>query len=799
MRKYNIFTIALLLFSMVGFVYAQGVIENPSIGDITTTNPITMKQQGTTPSNPISGYNKIYMKSDDKLYRLTSSGTEAEITSSALWSTIVENKHDYNVDGTRTDTYTADGSIAYPYKTIVAALTAINVDAAAHAAAGHYELTNYSINIAPGTYSDNLTFTNYKYMKVYAPAGGVFITGTITSTQTQQSGDYYSRLEFVGASGMRTEKGPALKLAGNITATRNNDSLTYISFSGCWITGNQLYDTDGTFVLHFNNSRVAGTIDTGTFSDADSAVLIETTGWNEFAGAITDKVSFYNVDNVEFYGVINTTPIFDSRITNSRFGAAVTINAKNLYIDAKSYKSLVAQTETLTGATVIPLEDVLPSATEVKIPNSVEIGSTTAGKNLTVYATRTSIHTFDAANWNEDGATWTMTGTGPLVHVNGNTTTVTATNTEAIVAGTTYRVTITGTGGGGTATYTLGGVYGTTIASSGAIAIEDFITASTTASMIITPASASTISITSITIEKLTDNTGDVTVGGNLKVRSQILAINYAGSTQYPQYSFLGSEQYGFGLYSASSMGFYFAKSIKHYFTVDTFAVLSDTGTLQLGASQDVRLYRDGAADTLAQRRTTNQQIYRLYNTYTDASDYERGVLTGVQGASINLTAETAGTGGDNLDIILTPAGTGSTKVKGPLVKMSSTTNTGGGLARNIAEATGTPSGTTTYFDITLSIPTGSILQGCQLRVDTALTAGETWSAAFNGGSSTSLAGAGQAVAKNTKVNTLVTPEITTNTTNVRVTRDSGNFTNAAGVIRAVCYYESLVALSDNP
>lgn len=86
MRKYNIFTIALLLFSMVGFVYAQGVIENPTIGDITTTNPITMKQQGTTPSNPISGYNKIYMKSDGLMYKLNSTGTEAGIASGTLVS-----------------------------------------------------------------------------------------------------------------------------------------------------------------------------------------------------------------------------------------------------------------------------------------------------------------------------------------------------------------------------------------------------------------------------------------------------------------------------------------------------------------------------------------------------------------------------------------------------------------------------------------------------------------------------------------------------------------------------------------
>lgn len=280
-----------------------------------------------------------------------SQGGTGTLTSSA--------NHIIYVDGDRTDTYTADGTKDRPYKTILLATTAINTDAAVHAAAGHYELTNYSVEIAPGTYTGNLALTNYKCLRFIAPAGGVFITGTITSTQTQQSGDYYSRLEFIGCSGTRAEKGPALKIAGNFTATRNNDSLTYIVFDGCWITGNQLYDTDGTFVVSFRNSRIAGTIDTGTFTDADSAVLIETTGWTEFAGAITDKVSFYNVDNAEFYGAISITPIFDCRITNSRFGSTISIVAsKNLYVDTVSLKAIVDRTPTLTGMTIVYLDQV---------------------------------------------------------------------------------------------------------------------------------------------------------------------------------------------------------------------------------------------------------------------------------------------------------------------------------------------------------------------------------------------------------------------------------------------------------
>lgn len=123
--------------------------------------------------------------------------------------------------------------------------------------------------------------------------------------------------------------------------------------------------------------------------------------------------------------------------------------------------------------------------------------------------------------------------------------------------------------------------------------------------------------------------------------------------------------------------------------------------------------------------------------------------------------------------------------------------NYGGGLKRTTAQAYASPSGTTTTFDIATNVPSGVRLVGCQLRVDTALTEGETWSAAFTGGSSTSIAGTGQDVAKNTKVNWLAVDQITSNVTNVRITRDAGNFTNDVGVIRAIVYYEELTALNN--
>lgn len=68
---------------------------------------------------------------------------------------------------------------------------------------------------------------------------------------------------------------------------------------------------------------------------------------------------------------------------------------------------------------------------------------------------------------------------------------------------------------------------------------------------------------------------------------------------------------------------------------------LSTTGIIQWGS--DVSLVRE-AADILAQRDGVNQQSFRVYNTYTDASNYERLTLH-CNGNNLDIVTEAAGTG----------------------------------------------------------------------------------------------------------------------------------------------------------
>jgi hypothetical protein len=79
------------------------------------------------------------------------------------------------------------------------------------------------------------------------------------------------------------------------------------------------------------------------------------------------------------------------------------------------------------------------------------------------------------------------------------------------------------------------------------------------------------------------------------------------------------------------------------------------SNTTSLSTTGDVRLWRD-AGNVFAQRNGTNPQTYRIYNTYTDASNYERANI-GWSGNAFVISAEGAGTGSPNNEIVLSTGG----------------------------------------------------------------------------------------------------------------------------------------------
>ena len=153
---------------------------------------------------------------------------------------------------------------------------------------------------------------------------------------------------------------------------------------------------------------------------------------------------------------------------------------------------------------------------------TVAVGTTAAGKNAAIVATLGSEQApaLTTGNWTM-GTGWQYLTTPDRLDKNiDGTGTVTPTAATTIVAGVTYKVVITVDSiSGSTATYTVGGATGTTLAA--ATTYTDYLTASTTAKFILTPvATGLRMTISVISIMPLTDATGDLSVDGNLVVKS---------------------------------------------------------------------------------------------------------------------------------------------------------------------------------------------------------------------------------------------------------------------------------------
>ena len=88
----------------------------------------------------------------------------------------------------------------------------------------------------------------------------------------------------------------------------------------------------------------------------------------------------------------------------------------------------------------------------------------------------------------------------------------------------------------------------------------------------------------------------------------------------------------------------------------------------------DTALTRD-AANTLAQRNSTNAQTMRVYGTFTDLSNRVNAALSATS-TTVTLAAETAGTGADNVPVNINAAGTSPVSFGSPAQAKSYTVAT---------------------------------------------------------------------------------------------------------------------------
>lgn len=126
----------------------------------------------------------------------------------------------------------------------------------------------------------------------------------------------------------------------------------------------------------------------------------------------------------------------------------------------------------------------------------------------------------------------------------------------------------------------------------------------------------------------------------------------------------------------------------------------------------------------------------------------------------------------------------------------------GGGVTRKVAYAAVDVTAAAT-ITIPVAVPAGARLIGAQIRVDTALNTGETWNSAYSGGATANIAIGGLGVTKNVKAQGFFeyqsATSVTTDVTNIAITRSAGGNFTAQGRLSAWVYYEVMDAVVDAP
>lgn len=152
------------------------------------------------------------------------------------------------------------------------------------------------------------------------------------------------------------------------------------------------------------------------------------------------------------------------------------------------------------------------------------------------------------------------------------------------------------------------------------------------------------------------------TTGNPVALRLSI--VNTASGATAKFLEFLGGAAGATSLVSVDKNGFFTAPifdtstvriNANGVQVASTFSIGFTDGAV--AGAKDTFMFRD-AANVFAQRNTTTAQTFRLYRTFTNSTNYERLALQTAAGQMI-LAAETQGTGTDNLDLVVTPAGTG--------------------------------------------------------------------------------------------------------------------------------------------
>lgn len=224
--------------------------------------PMLIKQSA-TPANPAATFDKLYFKSDDKLYRLNSAGTEVQLFDNALTSAHI---------------FVGNGSNVATDVALSGDLSILNTGAATVATVGGSSAANVN---AATVLANAATNANTASAIVRRDASGNFSAGTITASLTGNA----TNVTGIVAS---ANGGTGVNNAGSLTYGANNITLTTSGVTSLTLP------TSGTVatlagVESFSNK---------TYSDAITMTQIATPS---SPGASKDKMYFKSDDKL--YGL----------------------------------------------------------------------------------------------------------------------------------------------------------------------------------------------------------------------------------------------------------------------------------------------------------------------------------------------------------------------------------------------------------------------------------------------------------------------------------------------------------------
>src|SRR5215471_13325354 len=151
--------------------------------------------------------------------------------------------------------------------------------------------------------------------------------------------------------------------------------------------------------------------------------------------------------------------------------------------------------------------------------------------------------------------------------------------------------------------------------------------------------------ISSSTLYPLTDNVYDIGGPGGairrLYVATSILNAN--GTAAAPAYSFGSDTDTGFYSELANVVSMSAGGTRAFLFQAGILNFRNDSATIYFGSADDLAITRE-AANTLAQRNGVNAQTFNIYNTYTNASNFER-LETVWSANNVFIQTSQAGTG----------------------------------------------------------------------------------------------------------------------------------------------------------